>query len=69
MSPNSQDELAQARAAGAMEEREAILALLERYSRRFLYGHGETGAHVLLRLADEIRERGGSTASRPVDDT
>jgi hypothetical protein len=60
MNERSAEDLDQARAEGAAREREAILAILERYSRRLSYGHGETGVHVLQQVVEEIRQRAGA---------
>jgi hypothetical protein len=46
------------RAGAAAEERAAILAIIERYSRRLAHGHGAGGALVLQQLADEVERRG-----------
>lgn len=48
------------RREAAAEEREAILAILERHARLLAHGHGATGAQVLQRLADEIERRGSA---------
>lgn len=60
MDDERQAELAAARAAGAAEERDAIIAILEQNMRQLSHGHGVSGAQVLQRIADEIdRRRGG----------
>lgn len=51
-------DLAAARAAGAAEERSAILAIVEHWLRQLAHGHGANGAQVLQHVADEIQRRG-----------
>lgn len=52
-----QTEIAAARAAGAAEERDAILAIIERRIRQLTHGHGISGGQVLQQIADEIEQR------------
>lgn len=47
-----------ARAAGAAEERNAILEIVEHWMRQLAHGHGANGAQVLQQVADEIQRRG-----------
>jgi hypothetical protein len=42
----------------ALQERAAILEIIERYSRQLSHGHGATGAQVLQQIVDEIHARG-----------
>jgi hypothetical protein len=46
----------------AADEREAIIEIIERYSRHLAHGHGVTGAQVLQQILEEIRRRGGGRA-------
>ena len=57
MTDTPSDESTALRAAGAAEERAAILAIVERYARQLAHGHGATGAQVLDRIITEIRRR------------
>jgi hypothetical protein len=50
-------EIERARSEAAEQERGAILAIIERYSRHLSHGHGVTGAHVLQHIIEEIEKR------------
>jgi hypothetical protein len=65
MDEHDRTDAARLRAAGAAEERAAILGIVERYVRRLAHGHGETGPHVLQQIVDEIRGRGDPAADAP----
>lgn len=55
---DSRRDVEAARRAGAAEERDQILQLIESYARQLAHGHGATGGQILQRLAEAIQERG-----------
>ena len=58
MSETPRDQTESIRAEAAAAEREAILEIIEHYTRQLAHGHGATGAQILQQIVDDIYRRG-----------